>query len=1113
MNVTAFPEITLGNDNGAGENHKNIGWTPMLNPRSASTSPQMTQWTGNGKLVDIITPMPTHRTLQPKPAAESRFILPPRIEEECPSTIRKVHHVKANGDEGGMKEEEAGRWQEEKDSLAEESQGPVDKVDDTPKPKWETSIIPERQSSIFSESPTKHANPSVPGPSKSPLEESLTLPVSSSRKQTSADESVLLPTFSSPRKPPHKPANTTLADTTRFHGFTTVNGDVSDLMGDDKSFMDAMMRSPSDSAEAESTLQVDTERRAGPESPAKGKGKARAMDSVREETQDGEGGGRKHGFGNVLAGMAAYEASIGRQMASQESQGEVSEVQIVVSKASDSPSVVSAVPGSPRRHAPRPNSNLLAVADQTGDVSTLFPSSPSIKRYMNTQTHRASAPSTDDSRLDMVDLSDLRSAPIDRRIADESDTTTIQADLDRSTIYPSSPAVRRNMAHSTMDLMRDVQEEEMDSRLEQSVYHGKGKQRETARPDIDSFPTASSSSAVPESPARRHRRPRQDDGAGDQTMDLGAMIKRTSRKLTTDCGDTTFLAPSSSAGGRGALDQSMLIDIQSPFKPARGGKKREVEESYYDLMGGDNTFMKQMEDVTIGDDRYVYDRRITVVCVLTLYYSPIKGNILPPVLQSRHPIVTSSNEFVFKIPELPSKISPKKASEASSIPTSPTTPRAALPLVTRNTSPIRSAPASGTLSTPARSIQTSATTRTLFTPSTTRVPASGSTHTRHLSSDYRSTTALPPRTPLAERGFGPQSAKKVSSSSISSVLGETDGRSVNIRAQTSTGSGGMKRSATMNDFTPVKHERSANNDETPRGRFAIGHARSPSDSAAGAKPSSTTIPSGHKRSSTISSPSRYPHAKEPTVPGATSRVRLPGQGLRQVSAQGKVDDPDARTRKQAMSPEKLLQRVSRPTAAPQASASPSRTRTGFRPVPSQQSAPPRAVGSSSSALGSAPGQPRTSTARMPTSRTRSSSSMLTARSSGLPSRTSTTTSISRPAPKSAVPAQSSSAATRMPAPSATMAGRAANGLPRPTSTFRPRSTVPAPVGTARPSSTSCAATKSRLVAPTAMQSRPGAVPVGRSGSSIAGRSTGLPAKKADIEVARGRLDRVPGSHK
>ncbi|KAJ9095070.1 hypothetical protein QFC20_006758 [Naganishia adeliensis] len=1017
VNVTAFPEITLGNDNGAGENHKDIGWTPMLNPRSASTSSQTTQWTGNGKLVDIITPMPTYRTLQPKPAAESRFILPPRIEEE------------------------------------------------------------------------------FPGPSKSPLEESLMLPISSSRKQTSADESVLLPTFSSPRKPPHKPANTTLADTTRFHGFTTINGDVSDLMGDDKSFMDAMMRSPSDSAEAESTRQVGTERRAGPESPVKGKGKPRAVDSVREETPDSEGGGRRHGFGSVLAGMAAYEASIGRQVASQESQGEVSEVQIVVSKASDSPSVVSAVPGSPRRHAPRPNSNSLAVADQTGDVSTLFPSSPSIKRYMNTQTHRASAPSMDDSRLDMVDLSDLRSAQIDRRIADESDTTTLQADLDRSTIYPSSPAVRRNMARSTMDLMRDVQEEEMDSRLEQSVYHGKGKQRETARPDIDSFPTASSSSAVPESPARRHRRSRQDDGAGDQTMDLGAMIKRTSRKLTTDYGDTTFLAPSSSAGGRGALDQSMLIDIQSPFKPARGGKKREVEESYYDLMGGDNTFMKQVEDVTIGDD------------------SPIKGNILPPVLQSRHPIVTSSNDFVFKIPELPSKISPKKASEASSIPTSPTTPRAALPLVTGNTSPIRSAPASGTLSTPTRSVQRSATTRTLFTPSTTRVSASGSTHTRHLSSDYRSTTALPPRTPLAERGFGPQSAKKVSSSSISSVLGETDGRSVNIRAQTSTGSGGMKRSATMNDFTPVKHERSANNDETPRGRFAIGHARSPSDSAAGAKPGSTTIPSGHKRSSTISSPSRYAHAKEPTVPGATSRVRLPGQGLRQVSGQGKVDDPDARTRKQAMSPEKLLQRVSRPTAAPQASASPSRTRTGFRPVPSQQSAPPRAVGSSSSALGSAPGQPRTSTARMLTSRTGSSSSMLTARSSGLPSRTSTTTSISRPAPKSAVPAQSSSAATRMPAPSATMAGRAANGLPRPTSTFRPRSTVPAPVGTARPSSTSSAATKSRLVAPTAMQSRPGAVPVGRSGSSIAGRSTGLPAKKAGIEVARGRLDRVPGFHK
>lgn len=1076
----------------------------MLNPRSASTSSQTTQWSGNGKLVDIITPMPTHRTLQSRPPAESKIGVPSTIEEECPPTIRRAHHVTANRDNEEAKQDVQRTWIEEKSPVG-GPLSPADNVDETPKPKRNTSIIPERQSSIFSESPTNQANQSISESSRSPAEESLVLSISSPRKQTSADISLLLPTFSSPRKQPHK-SNTSVADTTRFHGFTMVNGDVSDLMGDDKSFMEAMMCSPSDSAEAESTRQLGTERWAGPESSKKRKGKARAMDSVRGETQDEEANGQRHGFGSVLAGMAAYEASIGRQVGGAIPRGEVTEFQIVVSKASDSPSVVSAVPGSPRRQTTRPNSDLLGVGDQTGDVSTLFPSSPSIKRYMNTQAHGVSASSTEDLRLDMVDLSDLRSAPIDRRLADESNVTTLQADFDRSTIYPSSPAVKRNMARSTMDLMRDVQAEEMDSRLEQSVYHDKGKQRETARPSMNSLPTGSSSSAIPESPAKRDRRPRQ-DCAGDQTIDLGAMIKRTSRKLTTDCGDTTFLAPSSSAGGHRALDQSMLMDIQSPFKPVRGGRAQEVEESYYDLMGGDNTFMKQVEDVTIGDDRYVYARLVAVMCVLTLFDSPVKGNILPPVMPSRHPIVTSSDDFVFKIPELPSRISPRKAPEASSIPTSPIRPRMALPLDTRNTSPVRSVPTGGALSTPARKIQRSADTRTLFTPSTTRAPASGSTHSRHLSSDYRSTTALPPRTPLAERGFGPQSAKKVSTSSISSVLSETDGRSVNVRAQTSTGLGGMKRSATMNDFTPVKQQRSADHDETPRRRFAIGHARSPSDSAAGVKHCIDTVSDGHKRSSAISSPSRT-QAREPTVPGATSRVRLPGQGLRQVSGQGKVNDPDARTRKQAMSPEKLLQRVSRPTAVPQASTSPSRMRAGFRPVTTQ---PPRAIGTSSSGQVSSLVQPRTSTARMPTSRTGSSSSMLTARSSGLPSRTSTSTAISRPAAKTAAPSQSSSAGTRMPAPPATMAGRTANGIPRPTSTFRPRSTVPAP-HSARPSSTSSTATKSRLVAPTAMQSRPDVVPA-RAGSNITGRTTGLPAKKADIEVARGRLDRVPGAHR
>jgi hypothetical protein len=530
--------------------------------------------------------------------------------------------------------------------------------------------------------------------------------------------------------------------------------------------------------------------------------------------------------------------------------------------------------------------------------------------------------------------------------------------------------------------------------------------------------------------------------------------------------------------------------------------------------------------------------------------SPVKGNILPPVFQTRH-AVAAHDDFVFKVPELPSKIASGKAQEVSSITTSPTRlrtaapldirntspvrsvasspirPRTALPLEPRNTSPVRTTSTSptrsrtalpldtvntspvravatsGTLSTPARSIGT-ATTRTMFTPSASRIAPSGNTHIRHLSSDYRSTTALPPRTPLAERGFGPQSAKKVSSSSVSTVLGETDGRSVNIRGQTSAGLGGMKRSATMNDFTPGRQQRPVGNEQTPRRRYGMGHARSPSDSAADVKPVRMTIPN-EKRSSTLNSPTRLGHTGQPNLPAATSRVRLPGQGLRQVSGQGEVDNPDARTRKQAMSPEKLLQRAPRTTAVPQSSTSPSRVRTGFRPVPSQQSAPPRAVASSSFSR-PATSQPRTSTARLPTSRTGSSSSMLTARSSALPPRTSTMT-TSRPISKSAVPTHASSAATRMPAPSATMAGRTSNGLPRP-STTRPRTTVPAPAGTARPSSTSSITTKSRLVAPTTTQSRPGFVPTSRAGPSTTSRSTGLPVKRPEIEVARGRLDRT-----
>jgi hypothetical protein len=63
----------------------------------------------------------------------------------------------------------------------------------------------------------------------------------------------------------------------------------------------------------------------------------------------------------------------------------------------------------------------------------------------------------------------------------------------------------------------------------------------------------------------------------------------------------TFIAPASRGTRRGAQDMSMLMDIQSPFKPRGNGKG--VDETYYDLLAGDNTFMKQVAEVTIEDDR------------------------------------------------------------------------------------------------------------------------------------------------------------------------------------------------------------------------------------------------------------------------------------------------------------------------------------------------------------------------------------------------------------------------------------------------------------------------------------------------------------------------------
>ncbi|KAI5449190.1 hypothetical protein NCC49_005227 [Naganishia albida] len=894
--VKRFSRISLADHGRTGKTDGDAGWTPLMNPYTASTS-RSTQLTANEKLIDIVTPMPTHRTLQPIIAAESRNIVP-MTEEDYPSTVRKVVGSEGRDDEG-MNGKLVGARSHEEVLVEGRVAVEVDGIDETPKPKQGTPIKTAQRSSIFSESQTRQTPASVSLPSRPPIDDPI-VPGTQQSHQQPSDES-LLPIFTSPQKSTPKPAHsTTAADTTRFHGFSTViGGDVFDLMGDDKSFMDAMMGSPSDSAEAESTRQLQVPGgQQRPEPLDKGKGKARMADvgCGHLKSDQRETIGPRQGFGSVLAGMAEYEASIGRHPATHVPQeGDTSVFQLVVSKASDSPSVASVNPGSPRG---RPNFTLLAVADQTGDVSTLFPSSPSIKRYMNTQAHPGSASSADESRLDMVDLSDLRSVRIDERIAEDPDTSH-QFELDRSTIYPSSPAVKRNMARSTMDLMRDVQVEELDSRLEQSVCLDKGKRRETKRPIVDSLPSEPSSSAVFESPTKRARRPKRESGDGNQTMDLGAMIKRTSRKLTTDCGDMTFLAPPSRMGGRGVLDQSLLMDVQSPFK--RGAEDQEVEESYYDLLGGDNTFMKQVEDVTIGDD------------------SPVKGNILPPGLQSRHPVVAGRDDSVFKVPALPSKMSPPKNSQPL-ISTSPMRSRTALPPNTRDTSPVRSAQTSGALSTPARQIGTA---RTMFTPAA-RATTSDSTPRRHLSSDYRSTTTLPPRTPLAERGFGPQTTKKVSSSSISTVLGETDGRSVNIRGQPTNAPGGMKKSATMSDFTPIKQNRLVEKDETPRRRYGIGHTRSPSDSAAGVRANSMIIPNAQKRPSILGSPTRLGRTRDLGTAGSTSTVRLPGQGLRQVSGQSAVDDPDARTRKQAMSPEKLLQRVPRTAAAPQASNSPSR---------------------------------------------------------------------------------------------------------------------------------------------------------------------------------------------
>ena len=105
---------------------------------------------------------------------------------------------------------------------------------------------------------------------------------------------------------------------------------------------------------------------------------------------------------------------------------------------------------------------------------------------------------------------------------------------------------------------------------------------------------------APRSPTKRARVWTQDKG--DQTVELGALIKKTSRKLTLDYAAdvTTSLAPKErTSRSKPPHDMSMLMDTQSPFKPREGN----AEESYYDLLAGDNTFMQQVQQAGVQDER------------------------------------------------------------------------------------------------------------------------------------------------------------------------------------------------------------------------------------------------------------------------------------------------------------------------------------------------------------------------------------------------------------------------------------------------------------------------------------------------------------------------------
>ncbi|KAJ9097596.1 hypothetical protein QFC21_004630 [Naganishia friedmannii] len=991
-------------------------------------------------------------------------------------------------------------------------------------------------------------------------------------------------------------------------------------------------------------------------------------------TGGGVGAGKtsRNAFGSVLAGMAEYEATITRSAIDRAGHdqdrrhrtaalgvergmtgdgeggnGLASGVVVVVSKASDSPLSFAARDSSstqPRQLSNSsssasthgPDNGLLSVhrpgptkppAEGDGDISTVFPSSPSIKRYMNTQRaetrartyeqkcavpgssslFRSNLDDADTSRLDLVDLSDLRKpSRIDGGGGNQAEISVAFLDtslmvssaraphrrqnrqeLDRSTIYPSSPAVKRNMEQRSMtvDLLRDEigldDLATMDSRLERSVMLPSLETGDVARSEMLtplvndrlSVAAAPSSSSTPTTrlgpttftvePGRKaHREATKtiDDDTGDQTLDIGALIKKTSRKLASDMmiADSTFsgsdflgLGGSRGVSG-GSRDQrpemSMLLDTKSPFKPRNPGADSsstvvfgntrvhgnggatlgDVDESYYDLLGDDNTFMKEVGDVTVGGE--------------TLILGPTKGHILPVALLNRAPPAARSqhvatNEFEFKVPQLPRGFTPSRASDPSLTAhkrppsTSPIRPSRLLPKPsTSRLSPVRANPTSSEYGlppfTPARADcgDKTSTTRK-FVPTSTQTSVTprstaGPEYKRSTVSNYRSTAVLPPRTPLAERGFGPQSAKKASTSSLTSVLHETDGRTINTRDPTRlTGpprSGtAIKRSATLNDFTPVKNRENGVESTVTKSRYPIGHTRTSSDVPALNRTAGDLASAAgtYKRPSPVSSsPSRFSRLPNVTATSRPSQIRLPGQGLRQVSGQKEAESPNARSRKQAMSPDKLIKGtlLSR-TEGVARRTSPPRMRTGFRPTATPREGsthvPERSTGRQQGGITS---RSQSSVALAPVSRTGSSTSTAPARSSGLPARSSASSShLSRLSSQTATRLPTTAGARIPAASAASLPGRTTTGLPRPRGGVRSSTNTTGSTASSvvRSGSTASIASNGRIAAPLA--SRPRTATTTLSGYARTGivSDKGLAAPKREVTDIRSRIER------